>query len=303
MASAIRPLLKAGNPTHLPVSPGQQLTLQDTIYSLKSSRHGSPTPERFEASQDKEIASYYLTVQGFLYGLRRPVSPSCRPPEVNQAPKPHSSASASLEDMLFVDTVARVSDPGLLDPPESTVSDVDSDQVLSPAPDARRLRSPDPKGADGGDVLMKIPRVIRTYTRKIKHEPFVRKDISTKSQTQSFTPQGALLDGLLDDGSDSPTEQLASRENLNIRPAEKRNPRVAMKRKKQSLQNDKGLRRGGCSEADADVETSERNKKTKRKNRRAPVNQLALVARLPSPDGFNVKSPSYLDLSLRQIYC
>lgn len=226
-----------------------------------------------------------------------------RPPEVDQAPKPHTNASAGHEDMLFVATVAKVSDPGLLDSPESTSSDVDSDQVLSPVPDARRIRSPDPKGADGSDVLMKIPRVIRTYTRKIKHVPFVRKDISTKSQTQSFTSQGALLDRLLDDGSDTPIEQLASRENLNIRPAKKRNPTIAVKRKQQSLQNDEGIRREDRSEADADVETSEKNKKTKRKKRRAPVNQLALVARLPSPNGFKVKPPLYLDFALRSIYC
>lgn len=209
--------------------------------------------------------------------------------------------------MLFVDTVAKVSDPGLLDPPESTSSDVDSDQVLSPAPDARRSRSPDPKGTDESGVLMKIPRVIRTYTRKIKHEPLARKDISTKSQTQSFTPQRALHDGLLNDGSDTPTEELAFRENLNIRPAirpaKKRTPTVAVKRKQQSLQNDEGLRREDRGEADADVETSERNKKTKRKKRRAPVNQLALVASLPSPIGFKVKPPLYLDFALRPIYC
>lgn len=173
-----------------------------------------------------------------------------RPPEVDQTPSPHTNASTGHQDKQFGDTVAKVSDSGLLDPPESTSSDADCDQVPSPAPDAINLRSPDPKRPYESDVSMKIPRVIRTYTRKIKHEPIV------------------------------------------------------VKRKQHSLQNDEGLGREDRSEADADVETSERNKKkNRRKKRRAPVNQLALVARLPSPNGFKVEPPLYLDFALRPVYC
>ena len=237
------------------------------------------------------------------HGLRKPVSPPCQPAEVAQAPKPQSIASAGHKDLLFVDTVATVTGPGLLDPPESTPSDTDTKQVLSPAPDARRSRSPDPQAADGSDVLMKMPKVVWTYTRKIKHKPLVRKDISTKSPTQSFTHQGGLLDGLLDDGSDTPTEQLASKGNPNIRPAKKRTSKIAVKRKQQTLQDDEELRRENRSEVNADVVTGENNSKTKRKRRRAPVNQLALVNRLSSHNDFMVKPPLELDFALRPIYC
>ena len=272
MASAIRSLSEIGTPTCLSASSDQPLSVQDPIRSLKSKRQ-SPARAFLEASKENASTSYHLTVQGFLHGLRKSGS---------ETPKLQSIASTRHADLLFVNSVAIISRPGLLDPPESTSSETDSDQVLSPSPETRRLRSPNPEGAIGSDVSMKMPKVVRTYTKRIKHGPLVSDDSSTLFLTRSPKHRGALLDQHLRDRSDMPTGQLASGAEPTTKPTKKRTSAVSRKRKQQTLQDDEGNRRGDGSEDDADIVTSKESSKAKRKKRRAPVNQLALVTRLPS---------------------
>ena len=180
--------------------------------------------------------------------------------------------------------MATISRPGLLDPPKSTSSETDSDRVLSPSPETRRLRSPNPEGAVGSDVSMKMPKVVRTYTKRIKHGPPVRGDSSTLFLTRSFTHERALLHQKFGDGSDMPTGRSPSREKPITKPTNKLTSAVPRKRKQQTLQDDEGQ---GCSEDDADIVTSNKSSKSNRKKRRAPVNQLALV---PSHEVFTVNA-------------
>ena len=272
MASAIRSPSEIGPLTCLSASSDQRLSVQDPIRSLKSKRQ-SPARAFLEASQENALTSYHLTVQGFLHGLRKSES---------ETPKLQSIASTRHADLLFVNSVATISRPGLLDPPESTSSETDSDQVLSPSPETRRLRSPNPEGAIGSDVSMKMPKVVRTYTKRIKHGPLVSDESSTLFLTRSSTHRGALLDQNLRDRSDMPTGQLASGARPTTKPTKKCTSAIPRKRKQQTLQDDEGNGRGGGSEDDADIVTSKKSSKAKRKKRRAPVNQLALATRLPS---------------------
>ena len=203
------------------------------------------------------------------------MSSQFQPSDVVQTPKLQSNALTGTEDLLVFDSAATMSGRGLLDPPESTSSDTDSEQVLSSGPEARRLQSANAGIVDGSHMLMKIPRVVRTYTRKIKHASPVREDNSTLSLNRP----GALLDRILEDGSDAPTGRSASRKSPKAKSAKKRISAVHRKRKEQTLQVGGEACREVRSEDDTDMGTSGKDSKTKRKKRRAPVNQLALVAR------------------------
>lgn len=264
MPSAIRPPLQTGTPTRLAVKPDQPLSVQEFLRSLKKSTRPLPTPKRLEAPQDNTLTSRQLTVQGFLHSLRKPVTPTCH------------------EDLSSIDSAAGVLGPGLLDPPESILNDISSEQVLSPLPEANRPQSPNPKGSDEKDVSMKMPKVVRTYAKKTKQVLTVRQDSASLFLTQSSTRDGAPLDGVVHDGSGAPIDQAASREIPRIQPAKKPTSVVLRKRKRQPQQDDEEIRQEDHSEDDADMVMGEKKKRTKRKKRRAPVNELALVTKPPS---------------------
>ena len=194
--------------------------------------------------------------------------------------------------MLFVDSVAAVSGPGILDPPESTSSEIDSDRVVSPIPKARRLQSVGPEGADGCDVLMTMPKVVRTYTRRITRESPLREDSPISSLSQSSVHERILHKGPLDDALDTPIEYLASKEDRRIKDAKKRTSAVPRKRRQKIVQDDEEACQEDCSGDGADTVTRKDNKtkRKKRKKRRAPVNQLALVARAPSHEDSRLDS-------------
>ena len=237
--------------------------------------------------------------------------PPCKPTEAEQATYSQPFASTGQGDLLFVDLEAALPGPSLLDPPESSPCETDGDQVPSPAPEARRLPSPHSPGADERDVTMKIPKVVRTYTKKIKHESLKWKDSYTFPLTRSSTHEGALLDVLLDDGSDVPKERLAPKERSKIRPAKKLSRSAPLKRKRQILQHDEKICQEDSSEDKVDTVISKKKSQTKRKKRRAPVNELALVTGL-TVHGIPTKKaqvrayfayPVNLDVALCPVHC
>ena len=257
--------------------------MQDSTYSLEMTK-----PPQSRTSNP----SYHLTVQGFLHGLRKPVSPPCQPGEVAPFSKLQLTSSTGNEDLLHVDSVATLPGPGLLDPPESTSSEIDSDQVVSPIPKARRLQSAVSEGADGCDVLMTMPKVVRTYTRKVTGESSVREDSPTSSLRRSSVHERVLLEGPLDDALGTPIEYLASKESRRIKDAKKRTLAVPRKRRQRILQDDAETCLENRTEDGADtvISVDNKTKRKKRKKRRAPVNQLALVARAASHEGSRLKS-------------
>ena len=290
MSSAIRPPLQTGAPTRLAVIPGQPLSVQEFLRSLKKSTRPLPTTKRFEAPQEDTLTSCQLTVQGSLHNLRKPVTSRHKSVEAIEAPKFQTIASTGHEVLPFIDSAAEIPGPGLLDPPESIINEIDSEQVLTPLPEAKRLRSLNQKGVDEKDVSMKIPKVVRTYAKKTKQVLPVRKYTSALILTQSSTREGALLDGLLNDGSGATTEQSASREVSKVQSAKNSISAVASKRKRQPQQDNEETRREDHREDDADMVLGQKQKRTKRKKRRAPIKELALVTKLPSPEVSPVNS-------------
>ena len=256
------------------------------------SKPQSPTSKCLGASQEIAFASYQLTVQGFLHGLRKPLSPPCQPGKVAPISKLQLTSSTCHEDLLFVDSVAAVSGPGILDPPESTSSEIDSDRVVSPIPKARRLQPVVPEGADGCDVLMTMPKVVRTYTRRITRESPLREDSPISSLSRSSVYERVLPKGPLDDALDTSIEYLASKEDRRIKDAKKRTSAVPQKRRQKIVQDDEKACQENCSGDGADtvIRKDNKTKRKKRKKRRAPVNQLALVARAPSHEDSRLNS-------------
>ena len=175
--------------------------------------------------------------------------------------------STGHENLLFVDSIATVSGPGLLDSPESTSSKMDSDQIVSPIPEARRLHSAVPEGADGCGVLMTMPKVVRTYTRKIMRESPAREDSLASSLSRSSVHERVLLEGHLDDAADTPIEYLASKENRRIKHAKKRSSAGSRNRRQRILQDDEEACQEDRSEDGANTVMSVDNK-TKRKKRK-----------------------------------
>ena len=262
--------LQTGSPRRLAISPDQPPSVQEFSHGSKNSTLPLPSPNHLEASQYDKSTGCQLTVHDFLHGLRKSV---ILPDEPAEAPKLQPIASTRLEDLPFIDSAATILGPGLFDPPESTPGETDSDQILSPSPGVSRLRYPSPKCADEQDVLMKIPKVTRTYTKKVKPVLLIWKDGSAISHTQSSTHERALLDGLVDVGS---TEQLPCMSIPETGPAERQRSVIPRKRKRQALQ---GIRQENPSEDNLSMVIREKKKTTKRKKRRAPVNELALVTR------------------------
>ncbi|CAF9940004.1 MAG: hypothetical protein ALECFALPRED_008402 [Alectoria fallacina] len=269
MASTTRPPLQTDTPTRLAVSLGHPLSVQEFLHSLKKSTRKLPTPKRVESPQDNTFTRPY------------------NPVEAAEAPELQPIASTDHGDLRFIGAI--VPGPDLLGPPESP-NEIDDKQAPSPSPEIKRLQPPNLNGTGEKVASIKIPKVVRTSAKKIKHVSLVGNPSSDLFLTQSSTHEGALLDGLLDEGSDAPTEQLASGEISKTMPAKKHNSAIPPKRKRQPLQDDEEIRREDHTKDDVDMTTSRGTERTRRKNRRAPVKELALVTRLPSHKYFTAKA-------------
>lgn len=283
MDPAIRPPLQRGSPTRLAVSPGPPLTVQKFLRNLKKSTSPLATPGRLETAQENALKRCQLTVQAFLHGLRKPLTPPRKPAEAAEVPKLQMIASTGLEDLQYI---ATASGPGLLDAPEPTPNKIDGEQVLSLSPETKRLRTLNPRGEGEKDVSMRIPKVTQTYTKKAKHVSPQQNDSPALSLTQRSMHQGRLIDDLHDNRLDSSTEQLASREASETEPVTKHTLAIPRKRKRQPLQEE--IHRVDRGEDDADTAIRE-NKRKRRKRRRAPINELALVADIQSLEVSAVK--------------
>ncbi|CAD6564042.1 MAG: hypothetical protein ASARMPRED_002672 [Alectoria sarmentosa] len=254
--------------------PGHPLSVQEFLHSLKKSTRKLPTTKRVEAPQDNTFT--------------RP----CNSAEAAETPKLQPVASTDHGDLRFIG--ATVPGPDLLGPPESP-NEIDDKQALSPLPKVKRLQPPNLNGTGEKVVSIKIPKVVRTYAKKIKPVSLVGNPSSDLFLTQSSTHEGPLLDGLLDEGSDAPTEQLASGQISKTMPAKKHKSAIAPNRKRQPLQDDEEIRRSDHNADDVDMTASRGTERTRRKKRRAPVKELALVTRLPSHEYSTAKAQKLYD--------
>ena len=273
MAPAIGPPPEACTPIGSNTNSDRPLSVKHFVGNSECMR-SLPKTEDSGTLQDGTSSNYQLTGQRFLH--ERPVTLLC--PSAEAA----LTANAQPVGLAGHDTEATNSGPCLLDPPESIPSETDNNQVSSPAPEARRLRSRTTKGSQGRDVSMQIPKVVRTYTKKIKPKLPVRDHSSAMPLTRSFTQDGALLVRNLDDASDSSAEQSASRKYLKARPMKNHTSAGPWKHKRQILQEEEKNCQEDRRNNDANTMTATKRKRPTRKKRRAPVHGLPLVTRLPS---------------------
>ena len=144
---------------------------------------------------------------------------------------------------------------------------------------------------------MNIPMVLKTYSKKLKHASPLHMDRSTLFPTRFFTHEPILPGEHFYDGRDTPTEQPALRESPSDKCTKKLNLAGSLKRKRrhpadvelvgQGDQAEDPIKDDDDVEVDPDIVIREDTRKTRRKKRRAPVNELPLVKTfnesLPSP--------------------
>ena len=222
--------------------------------------------------------------------MLKPVTQYRKPAEAADDLNLQPVALTGEEGLSFIDSTAAVPSPGLLDSPQSVPNETDREQIRDTSPEAERLRSPNAKDADEENVSMTFPKVVLTYTKKAKRISTQRNASSAMFLTQSYPHTESSLDGLLDYGVDAPIEQLAPNETPKTKPAKKPTSAASQKRKRQPLQEVEKDHRVDLSENDADIVVVEKRKKIKRRKRRAPVNELALVTTIPSHEDSPTKA-------------
>ena len=267
MAPAIQPQSQKATPTLRTASPDQSLNVQEFLRSLKKSRRPLPTPKSLGAH-----------------------------PEAAEGPDHQPGASTCHEDFPYVDLGA-MSGPKLSDPSGSVPNKIDCEQVLSPFQEAKTQWSSKPQGADGRTISMKVPTVVKTYSKKLKHVSPLYLDKSTLLPAHFSTHEPILPGGSFYDGLDTPTEQPDLREIPSNKCAKKLILVGSWKRKRQPLADDGKVRQEDHDEdhieddeddeVDPDIMIQEDTRKTRREKRRAPVNEIPLVnafnESLPSP--------------------
>ena len=204
------------------------------------------------------------------------MTPPCQLAEAAEAAELQMIPSTGLEDMPFI-----ASGPGLLDPPESMSDESDGEQVLSPSPGTRE-QPPNLERVDE-NLFKKIPKVTRTYTKKVKRVLPRYNEIFRLPLTRSSTRDEALLDELLLVRPDSAAKRLVSRKISQAKTAKKNVSALPKKGKLQPLQEEDENHQKDHDEGDRDIVIKKNEKKTKRKKRRVPVNELALVTLVESP--------------------
>ncbi|KAM0803066.1 hypothetical protein BDR22DRAFT_841429 [Usnea florida] len=131
---------------------------------------------------------------------------------------------------------------------------------------------------------MKIPMVLKTYSKKAKHASPLHTDRSTLLSTQSFRREPIMPNEHFCDGVYTPTEQPALRESPSDKCTNKVNLEGSMNRKRRPLADVEQVRQ--VDQADEPLKDDEDDeidlieediRKTRRKRRRAPVNELPLV--------------------------
>ena len=252
-----------------------------------------PTRTLRTASPDQS-----LSVQEFLRSLRKWRRPLPAPTslgahsEAAEGPNLQRGASTCHEDFPYVHLGA-ISGPKLSDPPGSVPNKIHFQQVLSPFQEAETQRSSKPQGTDQRTISMKIPRALKTYSKKLKHALPLHMDKSTLSPTQFSTHEPRLPGGPFYDGLDNSTERPAFRESPINECAKKTKLVGSLKRKRQPVAANEEDRQGDHDEdlieddehveddeVDSEIMRKEDTRKTRRKKRRAPVEGLSLVRTL-----------------------
>ena len=260
MAPTVRPQSQKATRTLRAASPDQPLNVQDFLRSLKKPRHPLPAPESLGAH-----------------------------PEPAECSNHQPDASTYHKDFPYVD-LGMISGSKLSDPPRSVLDKIHCQRVLGPFQEANIKRPSKLQGAEQGIISMNLPMVLKTYSKKLKHTSPLHMDRSTLFLKQSFMHEPILPGEDFYDGRNTPAEQPALRESPSDMCTKKLNLVGSLKRKRQPLADVEQVRQGDQAkdpieddedvEVDPDIVVKEDTRKTRRKKRRAPVNELPLVKTL-----------------------
>ena len=286
MASVVQSHLPVVTTTRFDVSQGKTISVQDFLRGLKrpvskptlpSTRNESPATKavpKIDASQGKTISIYE-----FLGALKRPASQVTSPSTDNQVSPATPAVHNALRPMRPL-----AEDPSILDPPESYAEDAieHTQQDSVSLFEAEKAKATVDAAVNDETELLKAPKVVRTYVKKPRQSsppteslpdesPFFCTQSSVadhehRSEDQEAVSQteGTALSNTKDHDSYTPTAH---------------EPQTPGNSKSQALQPaDEGDHEPTALSA-ADTVTEKTT--GKRKRRRAPVNELALVAELP----------------------
>ena len=282
MAPAIRPQSQKATRTLRTASPDQPLKVQEFLRSLKKRRRPLPTPKSLVAH-----------------------------PEPAKGSNDQPDASTYHKDFPCVD-LGVISGQKLSDPPRSVLNKIHCQRILGPFQEAEIQRPSKSQGADQRTISMNLPMVHKTYSKKLKPASPLHMDRSTLFPTQFLTHEPILPGEHFYDGRDTPTEQPALRESPSDKCTKKLNLVGSLKRKRQPLADVEQVRQGDQAkdpikddeddEVDPNIVIKEDTRKTRRKKRRAPVNELPLVKTFNESLPSRTTSPMIADvrISLRQ---
>ena len=260
MPSTVRPQSQKATRTLKATSPDQPLNVQEFLRSLKKPRRPLPTPKSLGAH-----------------------------PEPAEGSNHQPDASTYHKDFPYID-LGMMSGQKLSDPPRSVLDKIHCQQVLGPFQEAETKRPSKLQGAEQRIISMNIPKVLKTYSKKLKHTSPLHMDRSTLFPNQSFTHEPILPGEHLYDGRNTPAEQPALRRSPSDKCTKTLNLVGSLKRKRQPLADVEQVRQEDQAEdpildnendeVDPDIVIKEDTRKTRRKKRRAPVNELPLVKTL-----------------------
>ena len=282
MAPTIRPQSQKATRTLRTASPDQPLNVQEFLRSLKKRSRPLPTPKSLGAH-----------------------------PEPAEGSNHQPDASTYHKNFPYVD-LGVMSSRRISDPPRSVLDKIHCQQVLGPFQEVKIKRPSKLQSAEQRIISTNIPMVLKTYSKKLKHASSLHMDRSTLFPTQFFTHEPILPSEHFYDGRDTPTEQPALGESSSDKRTEKLNLVGSLKRKRQPLADVEQVRQRDQAEdpikddeddeVDQDIVIKEDTRKTRRKKRRAPVNELPLVKTLDESLPSRTASPMDADvrLSLRQ---
>ena len=251
-----------------------------------------PQKESQKATRTLRTASpdQLLNVQEFLRSLKKRRRPNPTPKSLGAHPEPAEGSSHQLDASTYhkdFPYVGVMSGRTISGPPKSVLDKMHCQQVLGPFQEAKITRPSKPQGAEQRIKSMKIPMVLKTYSKKAKHASPLHADTSTLFSTQSFTREPIMPNEHFCDGIYTPTEQPALRESPSDMCTNKLNLGGSTNRKRQPLADVEQIRQ--VNRADEPLKDDEDDeidliegdtRKTRRKRRRAPVNELPLVKTL-----------------------
>ena len=287
MASVTQSTLPTVTITRYNVSQGKTISVQDFLRGLKRPVSKPTLPSAVDKASttttkrpNADVEQVKITsVYEFLGGLRRPGLEAALPSHINEGTSGITAVQDASQSTRSVAEILR-----FLEPPESyTEEAIDHTQQHSvPCFEAEKAKTIDVAPEDDGNELLEAPKVVRTYVKKARQTSPPAESLSDASQlfcTQSPTANHEQRGN--EQGEMSPTKAtaLSNTEGRDIYMPTGQEPQLPPNSMPQDLHPVDEPDKEPTASSVAETLTEKTTRK--RKRRRAPVNELALVAELP----------------------